>query len=104
MNSHLVAFVIVPFFLSGCALANPPSTKFTVHVIDAETMRSITNAVIQTGFTQKSDPWGTGGGKSTRVKKNVDENGLASFVGNTISEERGGGAFLPMDIIIIDLV
>ncbi|QBG46695.1 hypothetical protein EGM51_04510 [Verrucomicrobia bacterium S94] len=79
--------------LSGCALAQPPSTKFTVQVTDAETGTPITNAWVRTGFKERADPWGAGVGKSTRVQKQVDSDGVALFKGNTISEERGGRVF-----------
>jgi hypothetical protein len=79
--------------LSGCALAQPPSTKFTVCASDAETGLPVTNALVRTGFKERADPWGMGVGKSTRVKKQVDSNGIIVFKGNTISEERGGVVF-----------
>ena len=78
---------------AGCALASPPSTKFTVNVTDAESGRPASNAVIKTGFTLKHDPWGTGKGEKIRVKESVDSAGLATFEGNTIWDERGGNVF-----------
>lgn len=78
---------------TGCALASPPSTKFAVHVKDVETGIPITNAAIHTGFTQKYDPWGLGVGESTRINEQVDTDGIATFEGNTLGDERGGSVF-----------
>jgi len=75
---------------SGCALANPPSAKFTVHVTDSETGRPISNAVVKTGFTLKYDPWGTGGTVRDPREENVNIEGQISFEGKTVSQERGG--------------
>jgi len=61
--------------------------------MDCETGASITNALIKTGFTQKADPWGLGVGKSTRVKEQVNSDGIASFEGKSIYDERGGSVF-----------
>lgn len=78
---------------TGCALASPPDAKLTVHVVDMETNLSITNAVIYTDFTQQADPWGLGIRKSTRIKKQVNSDGLATVEGQSIYSARGGSVF-----------
>lgn len=90
MNRLLLGVVLLS---SGCALATPPSTKFTVHVTDCETDKPITNALVKTGFTQKADPWGLGEGKSNRVEKRLNDEGKATFEGKSIYGERGGSVF-----------
>jgi hypothetical protein len=91
MKSLISASVFI--VLSGCALAQPPNTKFTVHVISAETSEPITNAVVRAGFKERADPWGSGIGKSTRVERKVNSDGTIVLSGKTISEERGGTVF-----------
>ena len=86
-------FASLVFTVSGCTLANPAQTQYTVRVIDAETGIPITNATVQTTFLQKRDPWGTGKGKENRVEKSVDENGEAVLTGRTIQKGEGATAF-----------
>ncbi|QBG49015.1 hypothetical protein EGM51_17005 [Verrucomicrobia bacterium S94] len=78
---------------SGCVLANPAKTKFTVRVLNAETDEIITNAAVLCHFTQKRDPWGNGTGKSTRVKQVVDANGETTIENKTIQKGTGATAF-----------
>ncbi len=89
-----IMLIGVVFTISGCVLAVPPTTQFTVHVTDAETGTPLTNAIIRTGFTLKNDPWGTGVGENIRIEEQVNEDGAATFKGNTIGDERGGNVFL----------
>jgi hypothetical protein len=83
--------ILTSFLLaSGCTLASPPATTFSVHVINSENLIPVTNAVVKTGFTLKHDPWGTGGGEKVRFKESVDGEGRVGFEGNTIWNEQGG--------------
>jgi hypothetical protein len=78
---------------TGCALASPPSTKFSVHVTNVETGLPISNAVVRTGFTLKYDPWGNEQNEYDNRKEGVNADGLISFEGETIRDERGGTVF-----------
>lgn len=89
----LSGLLLLGLLSSGCVFANPPETKYTVRVVDAETGLPITNALVKTTFTQKRDPWGKGVGKSNRVEVPVDQNGEAILSGRTIQIGKGGTAF-----------
>ena len=77
---------------AGCvsAASEPPRTKFTVHVTDVESRSPVSNAVIKTGFTLKYDPFGNEKDERVRIEEPVAVNGMASFEGRTIRNERGG--------------
>jgi len=88
----LSGILLVGLLTSGCVLANPPETKFTVRVLDAETELPVTNATVWTTFTQKRDSWGTGEGKFNQVKLSVDQNGEVEIKGYQGKVERGASA------------
>jgi len=80
--------MIAALCCSGCAFATLPASKFTICVTDMETGLPITNAVVQTIFEHKYDPWGGGKSKIDRRKERVDVDGMAVFAGEDI-----GGSF-----------
>jgi hypothetical protein len=77
-------------FCSGCALATPPASHFSMRAVDFETGIPVTNAVVEVTFIEREDPWGNGVGKEDRQKKPVDENGVATFSGCSIGNGCGG--------------
>jgi hypothetical protein len=82
-------FLLMGMLSSGCALAQPAASKFTVRVLDAETGLPVTNAVVESTFELDYDPWGNRPDKVDERKETVDKNGEVTLVGNTI--QRGGG-------------
>jgi hypothetical protein len=85
-------YIILPIVLltiSGCALAQPPTSSFTLKAIDVETGLPISNALARATFIEKEDPWGNGTGKFERQDKLTDKFGLATFKG--VSYGPGGG-------------
>ncbi|QBG49012.1 hypothetical protein EGM51_16990 [Verrucomicrobia bacterium S94] len=93
-----VLFVVL-LMQSGCTLANPATTKFTVKVEDAETGLPVTNAVAKANFILKYDPWGAKKNEYNQAKVQVNADGMAVISGKTIRRTGGGLLFLQMDII-----
>lgn len=75
---------------TGCISASTSTTRFTLHVTDCETGCPITNAVAQTYFILKHDPWG-GESKYNHKKIPVGIDGILEVTEETI-RDTGGGA------------
>jgi hypothetical protein len=93
MKVMTVFTVLIMTLLLGCALAQPPASKFTVQVLDEDTGFPVTNAVVQTIFEHQYDPWGNKPNIVDRRKEPVDQNGEAVFKGKCIHGGAGGTAF-----------
>lgn len=78
---------------SGCAIAQPASVKFTMCVLDEETLAPVTNAVVQRYFEHQYDPWGNKPNVVDRQKTPVDHNGEVTFEGKSIKGGSGGSVF-----------
>lgn len=78
---------------SGCVLAEPAASKFTVRVIDVETGLPVTNAMVQSIFEHQYDPWGNKPSIVDRRKEPVDLNGEVVFKGKCIHGGAGGTVF-----------
>ena len=81
--------------LSGCVLAQQPTSCFTLKAVDAETGAPISNAQARVTFIEREDPWGNGTGKFDRQSKLTDDRGLVTFKG--ISYGPGGGGSIDAD-------
>jgi hypothetical protein len=85
----LLGLLLFGLLGSGCVLAEPLETKFTVRVTDSETSLPVSNAMVRTTFTQKRDPWGTGKGQFNQVKLPVDQSGAVTLSGYQGKFEEG---------------
>ncbi|QBG49016.1 hypothetical protein EGM51_17010 [Verrucomicrobia bacterium S94] len=86
-------FLPLVTLVSGCALAQPASLKFTVRVLDEETGRPVTNAIVQSFFEHQYDPWGNKANIIKKAKVPVDRNGEAVMQGKDLQGGVGGTAF-----------
>lgn len=85
--------LLVGVLSSGCVLAEPAASRFTVRVMDAETSLPVTNAMVQTIFEHQYDPWGNKPSIVDRRKEPVDLNGEVIFKGKCIHGGAGGTVF-----------
>jgi hypothetical protein len=84
--------LLMGMLISGCALAEPASLKYTVRVLDSETGTPVTNAIVQSFFEHQYDPWGNKPNIIKQEKVLVDENGEAVFSGKDLNGGVGGNA------------
>jgi hypothetical protein len=78
-------FAMMLLSCSGCAFADLPASKFTVHVTNAETGLPVTNAIVQTVFEHVYDPWGNKKPEIDRRKETVDQDGYITFTGESVN-------------------
>jgi hypothetical protein len=86
-------YLLMGMLSTGCALAQPSASKFTVRVLDSETGHPVTNATVQAIFEHQYDPWGNKPNIVDRRNEPVDLNGEVVFEGKCIHGGAGGTAF-----------
>ncbi len=86
-------FLLIGMLSTGCVLAQPASSKYTVRVVDAETLLPITNAMVRTSFEHQYDPWGNKPSIIDRRKEHVNQDGEIVFTGKSLQGGAGGHAF-----------
>jgi hypothetical protein len=90
---RVFVFLLIGMLSTGCALAQPASSKYTIRVVNTETLLPITNAIVRTGFEHQYDPWGNKPSIIDRRKEHANQDGEVTFTGKSLQGGAGGTAF-----------